>query len=115
MPRYHSRGCPPPRPVGTTAAVPAPPPPARPAGAPPSRPPAGAAATAPPPPRPPRPPRPAAGAVTEVSGPPERAAVVRGAFATLSAKSEPDCVSYIFIKPLWLYETEPRYPGDHPS
>ena len=35
--------------------------------------------------------------------------------ATLSTKSEPDCVSYIFIKPLWLYETDPRYPGDQPS
>src|SRR5688500_8650474 len=102
MPRYHSRGWPPPRPVGTAAGAPAPPPPpARPAGAPPSRPPAGAAAPAPPPPRPPRPPRPAAGTVAaEVSAPAGRAEVVRGALATLSAKSEPDCVSYIFIKPL---------------
>ena len=29
--------------------------------------------------------------------------------------SRPDCVSYMRIMPLWLYATDPRYPGDQPS
>src|SRR5438093_1388107 len=131
IPRYHSRGCPPPRPVGTaarpppnengfgpgTAAAPAPPaavesgvPPRPPPPRPPPRPPRPPAPAPPPPPR--APPAPAAlpAALSAPAPPrpprpppaPAESATVAGVF------SRPDCVSYIRIMPLWLYATEPR-------
>src|SRR5947209_5698558 len=88
MPRYHSRGWPPPRPVGT-----APRPPKAPEA-------------------PGAPPRAAPAATTvALSRTPPRPAATTGP----GLGSTPDCVSYIRIMPLWLYATEPRYPGDHPS
>ena len=77
LPRYHSRSCAPPRPVGT--APPRPPPRAPPAG--------GAAEALP----------------------------LRALAMAVLSRSRPDWVSYIFMRPLWLYATDPRYPGDQPS